>query len=109
MRQTPILGERREPQEIIVVRRQPAVNQRWGVCTICAHFGRRTRFMLPEESAAYERHFDRCASENMDELRSTETMAGKAPGLFGPESGDVELREWLRQNRTAVLEGRLKP
>lgn len=105
----PVLGNVRvEPTPMIVVRKQPGVNQRWGVCAICAHFGRTTRFMLPEESAAYERHFHHCSERHMAELRATDTLAGKAPALFGPTSGDVELREWLRTHRDEVLENRKK-
>lgn len=107
----PILGEDRgDFRPLLVVRQQPAVNQRWAVCLICQHFGRETRFQIPEESAAYERHFAACSDRHMDELKATETLAGKAPGLFGPAVGDVELEQWFDRdggrNRRAVLEGR---
>lgn len=101
----PILGARAEPVPMVVVRKQPSENQRWGVCTICREFGRVTRFMLPEESTAYERHFHACSERHAAELHAR-TVPGKAPALFGPRSGDVELREWLAAHRDEVLEGR---
>jgi hypothetical protein len=76
-------------------------------CPVCHDLGEETTFRLPEQLALYERHFDRCAAVHADELHAR-TPAGKAPALFGPESGDVELRAWIAENREAILENRRK-
>jgi hypothetical protein len=76
-------------------------------CPVCHDLGEETTFRLPEQLALYERHFDRCAARHADELHA-KTPAGKAPALFGPGSGDVELRRWIAENRDKILEGRRK-
>lgn len=104
----PILGPTAVVAPLHIVRSaQPAPNQRWVSCAICEQFGGESRFMLPEELRAYERHWDRCAEQHAEALRA-ETLAGKAPGLFGPEAGDVELRRWIARNREPIIEGRKK-
>jgi hypothetical protein len=74
-------------------------------CPVCHDLGEETTFRLPEQLAKYERHFDQCAARHRDELHAR-TPAGKAPALFGPESGDVELRKWIAENKVPILEGR---
>jgi hypothetical protein len=81
------------------------VNQEWVSCPICEQFGGESRFMVPEELRAWERHFDRCAEQHAEALRG-QTLEGKAPGLFGPEAGDVEMRDWIKRNKTELIEDR---
>jgi hypothetical protein len=76
-------------------------------CPVCHDLGEETTFRLPEQLALYERHFHDCAARHRDELHA-KTPPGKAPALFGPESGDVELRRWIAENRDLILEGRRK-
>ncbi len=60
------------------------------------------------EETAFERHVIRCSDENFEEMRA-ESLRAKAPGLFDPNvSGDVEFGKWVRRNRKALIEGRLK-
>lgn len=107
-RPPPILGPTAVTAPLHIVRQaQPAVNQEWVSCPICEQFGGESRFMVPEELRAWERHFDRCAEQHAEQLRA-QTLEGKAPGLFGPDVGDVELRKWIAQHREAIIAGGVK-
>lgn len=60
------------------------------------------------EETAYEQHVVACSNRHEAELRSM-SLRVKAPGIFDPdESGDVEFGRWVRANRKALLEGRLR-
>lgn len=60
----------------------------------------------------FTRHVEACARRNeneLDEALNEAILARKAPALFGPEAGDVELERWFKENAQAILEYRLKP
>lgn len=66
------------------------------------------------EERAFERHVagsastPGCAERNAERM-DAESLRAKAPGIFDPnKSGDVELERWVRRNRTALLEDRLR-
>lgn len=61
----------------------------------------------PLHEDTYERHVARCVRRHEQQLREL-SPAHTLPGLFGPEVGDVELERWVRRNRQAVADGRLK-
>lgn len=55
----------------------------------------------------YQEHVVWCSSQHDEELRAC-SPAAMHPGLMGPESGDVEFERWVRNNKQALLERRLK-
>lgn len=66
------------------------------------------------ELSAFERHVagspstPGCAERNAERMDG-ESLRAKAPGIFDPnQSGDVELERWVRRNRVALLEDRLR-
>jgi hypothetical protein len=75
-------------------------------CYLCRHRGVRTVY-YEDELRAFERHMAEVHDEQDTEAFRQETsMRAKAPGLFDPKvAGDVELLEWTRANREALLSG----
>lgn len=60
------------------------------------------------EERAYEQHVVACARRHDEGLRA-QSLRVKVPGIFDPfVSGDVEFGVWVRANRRALIEGRLK-
>lgn len=55
----------------------------------------------------YQEHCVWCSNQNEERLLA-HSLQHTRPGLFGPESGDVELERWVRENRQALLERRMK-
>jgi hypothetical protein len=56
----------------------------------------------------FQRHIVRCSDQHEEELLALSWRA-KNPHLFDPNvSGDVEFGRWVRENRQAILDGRLK-
>ena len=65
-----------------------------------------------DQIAGFTRHVSGCAKRNdrqIEEELNSVSLARQHPDLFGPESGDVELEKWFKENREAILEYRLKP
>lgn len=53
--------------------------------------------MWPDgEEAAWSRHVAKCAKRHLNEIREA-SPRHKAPGIFGDEGVDLELREYCRR------------
>lgn len=56
----------------------------------------------------FQRHIQKCSDQHEDDIRALSWRA-KNPELFDPQvMGDVEFERWIRDNRQAIIEGRLK-
>lgn len=51
------------------------------------------------------RHMKHCSDENLPHLLA-EMPQNRAPGIFGRESGDLELEEFISRHRESVLKGK---
>lgn len=61
-----------------------------------------------DESRVYETHVIACANTHEADLRAL-SLRERLPALYDPEqSGDVDYGKWVRANRKAIIEGRLK-
>lgn len=79
------------------------------VCLLCHERGVRTVF-YEDEMRAYERHVVAHDEHDVEALRQRTSMRAKAPELFDPQvAGDVELFNWIHENREAIIEGRVFP
>lgn len=70
-------------------------------CRICKEFVR----YRDEPPAVMEMHAARCVKRHEEQLR--EQRAREHPEIMRP--WDPEMARWMREHKTAVLEGRLKP
>jgi hypothetical protein len=97
------MGDR--PRSLIVVR-DPSRHrdETRAICRIC-----KAVYWLPGEQRAFDRHVVDCFDRNEQEVRDR-SLRIKNPLLFDPlgEGGD-DLAQWMRRNRQAVLDGKLKP
>lgn len=50
------------------------------------------------EDRQYVNHVTRCAQQHEAELRELD-LGEQMPGLFGPEAGDVEKKDWYRERK----------
>lgn len=86
--------------ELIIVRNDPGPPK--FECLCCG------AVFYDGEHTAYERHVVRCGEEHFEEMQA-HSFRAKAPGLFDPNvSGDVEFGKWVRRNRAAIWQGRVK-
>jgi hypothetical protein len=51
------------------------------------------------QERAWVAHCERCSESNEGEIREQYDIETQMPGLFGPESGDVEFKKWHRENK----------
>lgn len=60
------------------------------------------------EERAYELHVIGCSKRHDAELRG-QSLRVQAPLIFDPDvSGDVEFARWVRANRAALINGRMR-
>ncbi len=60
------------------------------------------------EERVYERHVVACSEVHDAELRAM-SVRQRDPAIFDPQvSGDVELGQWIKRHREALLEDRKK-
>jgi hypothetical protein len=72
-------------------------------CYVCG-----TGFGASKMGRQFEEHVALCANRSDEELRG-ESLRVKNPHLFDPNvSGDVEFQRWVRANREAIIDGRLR-
>lgn len=70
-------------------------------CRVCG-----ARF-YEDEHRIYEGHVVGCAAKHEAELRSDSHRERLAP-ILGADVGDVEFKAWVKANRAALLDGRMK-
>src|SRR4051794_39101846 len=71
-------------------------------CTVC-----REATFTEDEQRAYQQHVVACAKRNEQALRENSPRE-KAPGIFGDQGLDVELRDWARKHADEIIHGSLK-
>lgn len=54
---------------------------------------------LESEQKAWIQHTIHCAKEHEEAIREHRDLGTQMPGLFGPDTGDVEKKAWLRQRK----------
>jgi hypothetical protein len=58
------------------------------------------------ELRAFERHVAGCADAREQQIRES-SLRSKAPALYDTQfGGPVDLRDWVKANRQAIIEGR---
>lgn len=62
-------------------------------CRICS------MSFTDEERRQWIQHVTACAKGMEAEIREAEDLGHQMPGLFGPDAGDVEYREWHRERK----------
>ena len=60
-----------------------------------------------DEEAAWIRHVDKCFNRNEAEILM-QSPRNYNPGVFGPESGDAELTNWVKRHKDAILRDEIK-
>lgn len=60
-----------------------------------------------DEARKWELHVDKCYDRHEDEIRS-QSPREHAPHLFGAGVGDDEQANWIKRNKKAILEGKVK-
>lgn len=99
------------PSGLIIPRNVASVRANVYFCTVCSaerlEAGEEPVGFTADEAGKYQRHVVDCAAKHEEQLRAM-SLRETAPGIFGNEGWDTELEQWVRDNRDALKEGRLK-
>lgn len=79
---------------LIVVRNRPPSHR----CEVCK---------TPLYEDEYVPHMRACVRRNEDEIRGASARE-QLDAIFGDDAGDSEFRRWVRDNRRALAEDRLR-